>query len=314
MRRTTGLAALVAAGALILTGCSDDSGSDGADAESTATDSGITVEGAAGETPTLTIPDSEPPTELVTEVLDEGDGTEVGADDFVVAHYLGQTWEPLEDAPDEANVFDSSYERGSATGFPLNGVIPGWKEGLAGQNVGSRVLLTIPPEQGYGEQDMGNIPPNSTLAFVVEIVDALPPGATASGTPVTDVPAELPTVTDSEDGGPTLDFTEASEPSESSATVLIEGDGEPIGENVVFNLVQASYPDGADAMSTWEQNQMQGVPVADMASFPGGLDQVLAEATVGSRIMMVVAGADNPDPEGNPGTPIALLLDIVGTY
>lgn len=316
MRRTTGLAALAATAALLLTACGDDSTSDSGDdgGSTTTTDSGIEVEGAAGEKPSLTIPDSEPPSDLVVEVLDEGDGTEVGADDFVVAHYLGQTWEPLEDAPDEPNVFDNSYDRGSATGFSLNGVIPGWKDGLSGQNVGSRVLLTIPPEQGYGEQENGNIPANSTLAFVVEIVDAIPPGGTASGTPANDPPAGLPVVTDAEEGAPTLDFTDATEPAESSATLLVQGDGDPIGENIVFNLVQASYPDGSDAQNTWDANQLQSAPVADMAGFPGGLGDILTEATVGSRIMLALAGADNPDAEGNPGTPVVLLLDIVGTF
>lgn len=55
----------------------------------------------------------------------------------------------------------------------LNRVIEGWKEGLAGQKVGSRVLLSIPAEKAYGEQgsppDIGE---NEPLLFVVDILDA----------------------------------------------------------------------------------------------------------------------------------------------
>jgi peptidylprolyl isomerase len=51
-------------------------------------------------------------------------------------------------------------------------VIKGWQEGLLGVPVGSQVLLVIPPELAYGSEDKPNIPPNSTLIFVVDIVFA----------------------------------------------------------------------------------------------------------------------------------------------
>lgn len=317
MRRTTGLAALAATAALLLTACGDDSGSDDG-ATSVTTDSGITVEGAAGEEPTVTVPEGDPPTELAVEVLDEGDGTEVGTDDFVVANYLGQTWEPLEDAPDETNVFDSSYDEDRGlTGFALNGVIAGWKEALTGQKVGSRVVLTIPPDKGYGETGSGDgsIPANATLAFVVEVEATFPSGTAASGEAVGEVPAGLPAVAGGEDGAaPTLDFAGTTEPTESSATLLVQGDGDPVGDNLVLNLVQASYPDGADAQNTWDAKAPQGVPVAQMEGFPGGLGELVADATVGSRILVALSAADNADAEGNPGAPFVMLLDIVATY
>lgn len=50
------------------------------------------------------------------------------------------------------------------------GVIEGWLEGLKGQKVGSEVLLVVPPSLGYGDQAQGEIPANSTLVFVVDIL------------------------------------------------------------------------------------------------------------------------------------------------
>ena len=50
------------------------------------------------------------------------------------------------------------------------GVIEGWLEGLKGQKVGSEVLLVVPPSLGDGDQAQGEIPANSTLVFVVDIL------------------------------------------------------------------------------------------------------------------------------------------------
>ena len=51
-------------------------------------------------------------------------------------------------------------------------MIPGWDKGLVGKKVGSRVLLIVPPADGYADKVQGQIPANSTLVFVVDILDA----------------------------------------------------------------------------------------------------------------------------------------------
>jgi peptidylprolyl isomerase len=117
--------------------------------------------------PTIEIPEGyEAPAELVTQTLIKGDGPVVTEDQTVTAHYTGMLL--------DGTVFDSSWERGAPTSFSLQQVIPGWTQGLAGQTVGSQVLLVIPSELGYGEQGTpdGSIPPNSPLVFVVDILDA----------------------------------------------------------------------------------------------------------------------------------------------
>ncbi|MFC8922807.1 FKBP-type peptidyl-prolyl cis-trans isomerase [Cellulosimicrobium sp. NPDC057127] len=117
--------------------------------------------------PTIEIPEGyEAPTELVTQTLIKGDGPVVTEDQTVTAHYTGMLL--------DGTVFDSSWERGAPTSFSLQQVIPGWTQGLAGQTVGSQVLLVIPSELGYGAQGTpdGSIPPDSPLVFVVDILDA----------------------------------------------------------------------------------------------------------------------------------------------
>lgn len=124
-----------------------------------------TVELADDGQPTITIPkDYKAPTELVVQPLVEGDGAEVTKEQTVTVQYAGCLL--------DGTSFDSSWSRGTPTSFPLNGVIPGWTNGIAGQKVGSQVLLVVPANQGYGDQANGAIPANSTLVFVVDILEA----------------------------------------------------------------------------------------------------------------------------------------------
>lgn len=116
-----------------------------------------------------------PDGKLVSQTLIEGTGKKVTAKSTVTAHYAGWTT----DKDGKMHQFDSSWLRSMPADFSLaGGVIPGWTKGLAGKKVGSRVLLVIPPEDGYGKEDKkdakGNvtIPANSTLYFVVDILYA----------------------------------------------------------------------------------------------------------------------------------------------
>ena len=128
-----------------------------------------TVEGAKGSKPVLTFPSDEAPAGLQIQVLDEGSGRVVEAGDRIVAHYLGQSW--------NGNVFDNSYDRGQPLDFQIGvgQVIRGWDDGLVGQRVGSRLLLSIPAELGYGDRGVpqAGIRGGDTLVFVTEILGVL---------------------------------------------------------------------------------------------------------------------------------------------
>ncbi|MDO5747839.1 MAG: FKBP-type peptidyl-prolyl cis-trans isomerase [Actinomycetaceae bacterium] len=121
------------------------------------------VEGEAGEKPQIVPGKGEPTKRLYSKVLIQGDGPTLSETDNITAHYIGQLWDGTQ--------FDSSWDRQEPATFNLQGVIPGWTMGLAGKKVGDRVLLIIPPELGYGSAGNQSIPPNSTLVFVVDIVD-----------------------------------------------------------------------------------------------------------------------------------------------
>ena len=103
---------------------------------------------------------------LQYEVLTQGDGPRPTAESRVKVHYRGTLIDGTE--------FDSSYERGEPTDFGVNGVIPGFGEGLQLMPVGSHYRLFIPANIGYGLQAAGSvIGPNSTLIFEVELHEIL---------------------------------------------------------------------------------------------------------------------------------------------
>ncbi len=114
--------------------------------------------------PSLTTVDGEPPAELVVQPLIQGAGPAVEAGQTLTVQYSGWLW--------DGTPFDSSWDRGSSSTLPLGNVIPGWQQGLAGQPVGSQVLLIVPPDLGYGDKASETIPANSTLIFVVDILAA----------------------------------------------------------------------------------------------------------------------------------------------
>ncbi len=69
--------------------------------------------------------------------------------------------------------FDSSYSRGQPAVFELNKTIQCWQQGLQNVPVGSTVKLTCPPSTAYGNQQVGSIPPNSTLTYQVELLEVM---------------------------------------------------------------------------------------------------------------------------------------------
>ena len=120
--------------------------------------------------PVITVPPTvAPPRHLVVTTLMRGHGPPVLAGETVVTQFTGVLWR-------NSAVFDSSWQQGDPQAFVLGSsqVIAGWARSLAGQRVGSRVLLVIPPGLGYGKA--GNPPTvrgTDTLVYVVDILAAI---------------------------------------------------------------------------------------------------------------------------------------------
>lgn len=103
-----------------------------------------------------------PQVTIQDEVIGTGDMAAPG--NRIVVHYTGKFT--------DGKVFDSSVTRGEPFQFVLGAgqVIKGWDDGIQGMRVGGKRILTIPPQLGYGINDYGPIPGNSTLVFEVELL------------------------------------------------------------------------------------------------------------------------------------------------
>lgn len=128
-----------------------------------------TVELDDAGSPTITLPDSDAPTETEVAELKQGDGAVVGAGDLVTVQYRGVKWS-------DGSEFDSSWSRDAAPSqFQTSGVVTGFKAALEGQKVGSQVIVTMPPKDGYGEGEINaNDLVGETLTFVVDILATTP--------------------------------------------------------------------------------------------------------------------------------------------
>lgn len=99
----------------------------------------------------------------------KGAGVHAELNKLVQVHYIGSFM--------DGKVFDSSRERGKPIEFILGTgrVIPGWEEGIALMNVGDRYKLIIPSDLAYGKNGSGEIPPDATLIFDVELIGVSTP-------------------------------------------------------------------------------------------------------------------------------------------
>jgi FKBP-type peptidyl-prolyl cis-trans isomerase len=111
--------------------------------------------------PTLKLPDTKPPADLLLKVLKQGKGDVVKSGDTVTLNYQGTSW-------DTGKIFDQSYGKAPAS-FATDQVVQGFGAALVGQKVGTRLVVSIPPKYAYGEKGSGQQLSGQTLVFVIEI-------------------------------------------------------------------------------------------------------------------------------------------------
>lgn len=270
---------------------------------------GVKVTGEKGKEPKLSFTKPFVIDKTQTRVLVKGDGPVAAADGMITVNYygvLGRT----------GTMFDSSWQRKSVATFNLGQVIVGFKTGLTGQSVGSRVLIGVAGVDGYDGADPSYRPTEyqdgDTMLFVVDIIAvsvANPSGATV--TP----PAGLPTVTGGASDKPTVTMPGTTAPTTMAAQTLIEGTGAKVtkDDTIYARFVGYSWKTGKLVHDQW-------TPITgELASTIPGWKTGLLDKTVGSRVLLVLPPADGyPEGANNPplekGDTIVYVVDILFAY
>jgi len=277
---------------------------------------GITVTGAFGVAPKVTIPNKAAPKDLTEQTLIQGSGATVVAGDTLVANYVGETWAT------KPNVFDSSFSRNEPAGFVIgeSQVIPGWDKTLVGKKLGSRILMTIPPADGYGASgnSQAGITGTDTLVFVVDLITTYKPTASAPGVVDSDMPAAgWPKITNVAGKEPTITSVAGIKaPTAAESKLLVRGTGAKIDstKQLVVQLVETDIATGKQTQATWGT-----APQVDEASDILQVVSALSGQSIGARAVALLpaepAVAATATAAAQAASPAAvLIIDVVGQF
>jgi peptidylprolyl isomerase len=267
-----------------------------------------TVTGAYGSDPVISVPNGTPSKNLVVDTLIQGHGAAVGSSDYVLLNVEGKVW-----AGDRL-VVDSFTDR-QPQGLPLSTAMPAWRH-LAGSRVGSRVMMIVPPADGFGAagNPQANIMGSDTLVFVFDVVDTIPKGTAANGAAVPYHPGPaMPSV-----NGLTIKIPAGAQPPATlTSTVLRKGTGPQIvsGNTVVAQYTGVVWRTGKVFDSSWTRGFPQAFVLGAGQVIPGW-EQGLGGHTVGSRILLTVPAALGYGDQGKPpdinGTDtLVFVIDII---
>jgi peptidylprolyl isomerase len=269
-----------------------------------------TASGKYGDKPTLTFPTTTgAPTKLSSKVLVQGTGPVVAKSDLLVADYLGQIW--------GGKVFDNSYDRKAPTGFTIGAgkVIPGWDKTLVGLKAGTRILLSIPPADGYGTtgQSQAGIKGTDTLVFVVDVIASYNKTASADPKAVPQTQAAAsPQVSGPLTGAPTIKIpTGAAQPTKAAATLVAKGTGKPVATGTIVVQYDVVSWDGQAVDSTWTTGSPAAFPIGGTQATV--FDQLKGDP-IGSRVLLVIpASSTQTSASASPTTEpaVAVVVDIV---
>lgn len=272
-----------------------------------------TVQGGFGQEPKMAVPDADPPTELVVKTLSEGNGDAVESGETVVVDYLGARWA-------DGATFDSSFGKS-----PLNfvvgagGIIPGFDQGLVGQKAGSRVLLVIPPDLGYGDQPPADpIQAGDTLVFVVDILGSFSATDSARGKPTPTEDDGYPAVTILPKK-PEIAVPPGDAPPKLIAIPVVTGKGPKVksGDTVVVQYVGVLWRNGKQFDASWDRGAPFVTQIGAGAVIKGW-DQGLVGQKVGSRVLLVVPSKLGYGQQGSgqikAGDDLVFAIDILARF
>ena len=278
----------------------------------------IAVSGAFGTKPTVTIPKIDPPASLQARHLISGHGALVAKGDLAVADLTAYTWEGT------ATKKISELSTGQPQPLTVGSTISGLDKGLEGSRVGSRLLITIPPKDGFGTTGNSSlgVSGKDTLVFVADVLGSYQKTASAHGTHETVTGTGLPTVGTSSAGtAPPVHIPQTAPPATLQVHTLIQGTGPVVkkGKLLVAQYEGVIWRTGKVFDSTWKRSAPAGFQIGT-GQVIKGWDDGLVGKRVGSQVLLVVPPADGYGKQGSSqagikGTDtLVFVVDILGTY
>jgi len=245
------------------------------------------VSGRFGTDPVVTIPGGKPARQLIVRTVIAGRGPVVRPGDYVLFNVQGKVW------AGDREIVDSYTDR-QPQGLPLRSGLRAWRH-LAGQRVGSRVLMVVPPRDGFGQagDPQANVTGSDTLVFVFDLLGAMPQTAHAAGAVLPYRPGPgLPTVTGGSGGPATIAITTphaARPPARLVRRLLIRGRGRPIraGQTVVVQDTGVVWRTGKVFDSSWARGFPESFQLGAGQVIPGW-ENGLGGLPVGSRVLLVI--------------------------
>jgi FKBP-type peptidyl-prolyl cis-trans isomerase len=306
MRRIAAALLAPLAAATVLAGCGSPSSSAASPTAS------VAVTGAFGKTPSVTIPAQKADSHLRIKTEIQGNGPALSSGDSILGNFAIYLW-----SGKTHKLLDSSFSS-SPQVLPAQLTLPGLVKAVHGQKMGTRVLAVLPPKYAYGSQ--GNpsigIKPTDTTVWVIDLIKAFGPTASASGTHVSDGGGGLPTVSQAAGSAPAITIPKGAAPKKLIVKTLIKGTGTPLadGQTVVTQVVGSNWRTHKTFYSTWPSAT---TPSSAPFGFQlggqviPGWNKGLVGVPVGSRVMLVVPPADGYQKKGNPSAGIKPTDDLV---
>ncbi len=256
------------------------------------------VAGAFGTDPVVTVPSGRPPAQLFVQTVIPGHGPLVRPGDYVLFNVQGKVW------AGDREVVDSYTDR-QPQGLPLDSqaALPAWRH-LAGQRVGSRVLMVVPPRDGFGRRGdpQANVMGSDTLIFVFDLLGAVPQHGNVAGATQAYRPGPgLPTVTWNA-RGPSITVPKAARPpARLVRDVLVRGHGRPVhnGDTVVVQDTGVVWRTGTVFDSSWARGFPESFVLGSGQVIPGW-EAGLGGLPVGSRVLLVLPPSLGYGQAGNP--------------
>ena len=277
----------------------------------------VTAKGSFGSSPSVTIPKQKPTSTLAVKILIQGNGPTITKSDLFLSNFTIYVWSGKTN-----KLLDSTYSS-SPQVLPAS-LLPGIQSAVTGKKVGSRVLVVVPPKEGYGTSGNSQlgVTGSDTLVFVMDLIQKYPSGTvSASGTKVSSGGGDLPTVSAAQGSAPKVTIPKGvTPPTALVSKTLIKGSGPVVtkGEFVVAQYTGVNWRTGSVFDSSWQRSLPYSFKIgATPSQVIPGWDQGLVGQTVGSRVLLVVPpkeayGSAGQSQAGIKGTDtLVFVVDII---